>query len=424
MEDHESELLSALLRTVEPPPSAVDIDAILDAGRRGASRRRVASIGAVASGIAIVLIGAVGAVEHARHSVTAPATAASGATRPATKASAKPSPTASAPAGPDQGVAQCTPQVLPAPHGETVELVNAMDPTGRYIAGVTVTNKLIVWKDGVPTVYTPPKGIDIQPGVSAINSHGEAIGAAPNGNASSAWTELNGTFKKLHAPPGFPIIGQQLGINSRGDIAGTVSSASSDRNAAAFWRANNPRTVHFLNGPAHLTYGPEAFGIGDDGTVVGTIDDGDYAFVWDPSGKGHRLANPSGYAKANAKAYAVSGDWVVGYVAPDATTMAARWNLKTGKAEVFPDFAQAKSVNSSGDFVGGSGSAGYTGNRDDAYLGHGTTVLPLPVPPQIQLSAALGISADGKTVGGIMQDNVIQGSPVHGTYPQATIWHC
>ncbi|HEU0240002.1 MAG TPA: hypothetical protein VFR11_12120 [Micromonosporaceae bacterium] len=421
MEDHEYESLSALLRTVDPPPTSVSLDAILDAGRQSARRRRVVATAAAASGIAIVLFGAVGAVALTRHASHTPENAAS------STASAKSTPTASqtaVPTGPDQDVAQCTPQILPAPHGETVGLVNAADPSGRYIAGLTLTNKLIVWKDGVPTVYTPPKGIDIQPGASAINSHGEVVGAVPDGSHSSAWTELNGTFKKLRAPSGFPIIAQWLGINSHGDIAGTVAAASGNAEAAVVWPADHPGSVRMLKGPAHTTYGPEAQAIDDDGTVVGTIDDGDYAFVWDPSGKGHRLANPPGYAKANAKAFAVSGDWVVGYVAPDATTLAARWNLKTGKAEVFPDFTQATSVNSSGDFVGGSGSGLGLGNTDDAYLGRGTTVLPLPVPPQVELSAAFSISADGKTVGGATQEHVGQSPSVPGMYPNATIWHC
>ena len=399
MEDHEYESLSALLRTVDPPPTSVSVDAILDAGRRGARRRRVMATAAAASGIAIVLFGAVGAVALTRQGTQAPPSTASH--KVSTTPTAIPSVT-------DPNAANCTIQQLPSPPGAMGDMM-AADPTGRFQAGQTDLSdgnqgKPVLWTDGVPTLLTVPKAImDTTYSINAVSSNGDLALST----ASSAYRYHDGKFTKLSRLAGFSN-NAPSGIAPNGDIVGWVDSDGSAF-AAVVWPADQPGSVRKLATPHGRS--AEAMAIDADGAIGGSLGDGGAPFVWSANGQGHELAVPSGYQ--GGMVFSLSGDWAVGWVGVKGSTqvVGARWNLATGNVNVYADQDEALAVNAHGDFVGGLGdSTGYL-FRDDTFK-------DLPGPAYGSEVTPRSISADGKTIAGTAYSaSSNAGSP-------NVIWHC
>jgi len=150
--------------------------------------------------------------------------------------------------------------------------------------------------------------------------------------------------------------------------------------------------------------------IDDAGTVGGSLGDGGTPYVWNASGKGHALKVPSGYH--GGRVFSVNGDWAVGWVGvgKQGQVVAARWNLRTGAANVYSDQEEALAVDARGEFAGG---------MENGYLFRGGRFVALPgvVDSYGAMSDAeiVGMAGDGKTVVG----NASASKSYYNV-----IWHC
>jgi hypothetical protein len=278
-----------------------------------------------------------------------------------------------------------------------------MDPTGRYVVA-SAGERIVVWTDGVPAVFGVPGGGNVNQAV--VNRDGVVafdvqIGYPP---VTRTWIKIGSHFTQLTAPPDSDS-GTPRGIDSAGNVVTWAFNASGDKEAGLFYAAGHPDAPQVLPAPPA---GATAYGIGDNGIIAGNVGDGAYAFYWDRDHHGHKPPIPAGYH--GSKANATAGDWMVGYVGgPSGQTIATRWNLATGKVDVFAGHEQASDVDSAGDFVGDTFDA-------SPYLFRAGTFIDLPVPGPVAFAAALALSDDGRTVLGYTQPD---GHPT-----TALLWHC
>jgi hypothetical protein len=403
MEGKESARLSALMHAVEPPAGDIDINAVLVAGRRGQRRRRVLLAVSSAGLTALVLVATVGAAGALRGIDRA---------TPASSASAKATPPVIPSVSPS-GTASCSIQQLPSPSGVLADMLVA-DPTGRFQAGQTEIGdnqgKPVLWMDGVPALLDAPKAlVDSSYGVNGINSHGDL--ALVTGNSTpTAYRYHDGSFRKLPKLSGFSGV-IPLGMSPNGDIVGWADSGGGSP-AAVMWPANQPGSVRKLSAPQGR--GAMALAIDSDGVIGGSVGDGGGPFVWSANGRGHALKVPAGYHGGSVTA--LDGQWAVGWVGVGAegNVVAARWNLSSGKASVYPDRDEAAAVNAQGDFVGGTGEPGAEG-----YVLRGGRFELLPAPAGDPRTQPRAISADGKTIVGTAVPAPWDSGPTVNL-----IWHC
>lgn len=402
MEDTEFNDVRALLRTVELPPSNIDAASVLDAGRRSAQRHRLA-VALTAGGLtAIVLVGAAGAVTFARNNDRATPAAVASHALPATT-STMATPTSS-------DTAACTVATLSAPAGTGSADAVTADPTARLVVGDTTVGDnqgpTALWTNGVPMLLNEPKSLlDLGVRVRGVNSRGDVALVVGDSQVVS-WLYRDGKYTKLPKVAGYPdALATAIGPN--GDVVGWTNNAASTGGPAVLWPADQPGTVRKLATP----HGQSAMAMTIDaaGTVGGSLGDGDAPYVWDASGHGQALKVPTGYHRG--RVFSVNGDWAVGWVGVGSKgqVVAARWNLRTGKVNVFPDNDEGISVAASGDFVGGDGS------YSDGYLYQGGAFKLLPLPAKASRAAALFITPDGKT---------ILGSVTQGQDMIPAMWHC
>jgi hypothetical protein len=309
----------------------------------------------------------------------------------------------------DPNAADCTIQQLPSPAGLLADML-AADPSGRFQAGQTEVGdnqgKPVLWTNGVATLLNAPKAItDSTYNIDAINASGDLAISTGTSNMTG-YRYHDGKFTKLPKLAGFSS-NLPTGIAPNGDIVGSVDSGGSAF-AAVIWPADHPGTVRKLATPQGRS--AEAFAIDADGTIGGSLGDGGGPFVWDANGQGHSLKVPSGYH--GGKVFSVSGDWAVGWVGQgdSGRVVGARWNLSTGKVNVYDDQDEAIAVNANGDFVG-SVESGYL-FRDGAFK-------DLPDPSYGSQITPRSISADGKTIAG----TAYSASSKDAASPNV-IWHC
>lgn len=402
MEDTEFGQVRALLRMVEPPPGNIDAASVLVAGRRSEKHHRLTVALTVGGLTAIVLVGAVGAVTFARNDDrAAPAAVASHAV-PAT-ASATATPTSS-------DTAACTVQTLSAPAGADSALADTADPTGRLVVGDSTVGDnqgpSVLWTNGAPTLLNEPKSlVDDGVQVKGVNSRGD-VALVVGASHIASWLYRGGKYTKLPKVAGYTdALATAIGPN--GDVVGWTNNAASTGGPAVLWPADQPGTVRKLATP----HGQPAMAMTIDaaGTVGGSLGDGDAPYVWNASGHGHTLKVPTGYH--HGRVFGVNGDWAVGWVGVGSggQVVAARWNLRTGKVNVFSDSDEGMSVATNGDFVGGDGS------YSDGYLYHNGAFKLLPLPVMASRAGAQFITPDGKTV---------VGSVTQGQEMIPAIWHC
>jgi hypothetical protein len=279
------ERAAAVLRVLEAdlPPSSVDIDRAVSAGRRRERTRRVLAAGALAGVTALAGIGVVAVL---------------GGNDPA----APPLKENSA-AGPTGDPAACVASRLPAPTDWRTAHPGRISPNGRFIVGETGDPALpLLWTDGALTTPAVPAGVTAKP--HDVNDAGVIVGLARRNERTLPFVIRDGAYTELALPSGAE--GAAHAINARGDIVGEAMFANGDSKVLV-WKAAGgaPTTL------PSTTKWAGAHAITDDGTVFGTLDDGGTPYVWGPDGTGRALPAPEGSAKG--KAMGAAGDYVYGH---------------------------------------------------------------------------------------------------------------
>ncbi len=403
METNE-EYLIRLLRPLDVPPSrpsTVDVDrAVLDGRRRKRVRRTVGLVAAVTA--AMLVLVAVPVAAGALRAARPPAVAASGVASPSTEASPTASPTQAPPASPSRDLRPAVPvpptachiERLPLPKGQTMSLVTGADPTGRYIVGRSYPSgageyPIIIWHDGQFTVVNVP-GTDQS--FSDITSSGDAVGVSFAAGGSTAWAYLGGKLTKLAGANA-----EARAISASGTIVGSVD----DR--AVRWRPGSREPERLATPPG--SWQGKAYGIDDDGTIVGTLRSAggaEGAYVWSPDGSVHPLPQVvvAGKHSQGSRGFDLHGGWATGLAllaSNDSDDVAVRWNVATGETHVYADVESVAEAANQAGWVVGTNAKGYAVLVTDT----GTMSLP-PLNSRVEPmdNIASTISDDGRTIAG------------------------
>jgi hypothetical protein len=393
-EELDPDQLRALLLAVPAPAPHVDVAQAVEVGRSRVRVRNGVRAGLSALVVLGLAVGIVAAVRQPRagqrSAVVATGSPSTVATSPSPVPATSPPDT---PIGTQPLPAPCNGRVLAPPHGLTIGEIRGGDPSGRYVIadGVQGFDKIVavLWTDGTPAILPKPAAAKTVQ-ANAVSSAGVVVGTAfGDSRTTFGWAYRNGATTMLAKPSGYTFT-LASGVNAAGDIVGAAWS-NNKRDVAVLWPAAEPNRPRVLAAPA-LAW---AFDITDGGTVVGTLDDGGGGYAWDAGGTGRALVNPPG--TNGGKAFAASGDWAVGWVAPEsganagAELLAVRWNLRTGGATAYAHIAgPARSVSLKGDLIDGEG---HLVRNGQAY------VLPAP-SGRTEPGSAVSISDDGTVVVG------------------------
>src|SRR5689334_843577 len=193
--------IRAFLASADPPPSRVDLTAVVADGDRRIRRRWYVAVAGTTAAVLAGLVAVPVALAAARGEPHRPSLVAS------------PSPSSS-PAVVERRT--CVARSLQLPPGIKRAKATAVDPTGRYIGGQEDANRSrgILWTDGKPAIL--PINEDWVE-VDAVNEHGVATGIA----------------RYTHVFP-------QPAINAAGDIVVNAETAGSVEGAgsiAMIWKA-------------------------------------------------------------------------------------------------------------------------------------------------------------------------------------------
>jgi hypothetical protein len=406
-------VLSPLCDDAPSRPSTVDIHRAVTNGRRRRRLHRTAGVVAGVTATALVLVGVPAAGAVLRHSAPAQSTAtrppSATATAPATRApsaTAAPSPTLA----PAPAPAACTVARLPLPKGQTMSLVTGADRTGHYITGRSYPNggsarPVLIWHDGQQTVVDVP-GDD--QAFNDITSTGDAVGVSFLDKGMTAFVYRNGQLAEL---PGANA--EARALNANGVIVGKSNGK------AVVWRTPTSQPEELPTPPGY--WQGEAYGIDDDGTIVGTLDGAgqQHGYVWLPDGSVHQLPDPvvDGVRATMSRAFGLRDGWATGLAAPGSkpADAAVRWNVHTGEVRVIAQLAGPIEGSNQYGWVVGSDPAGH------AMLVAGSTAVTLPgLNPNVQPldSIAYTVSVDGGTIAGQSVLNDRQRTIV------AVVWHC
>ncbi|GIM97875.1 hypothetical protein [Paractinoplanes toevensis] len=313
------------LGAVHVPPSRLDTETVLMAGRR-AGRRRTAR--AVAG--AVLAVGALVAV-------------------PSVVFGARGTPDV-APAAPRSTT--CAVTGLPVPAGMNDVLVSGIDPAGRYITGFNTTeeagtNRKTGKVDGLPAAQ-PVLWVDGRPQrllgsyrsviPSGVNTAGVVAAVAGNGKTfDTVLRYVAGTPQKLTTPAGRWSFNQGVYVNAAGDIA-----AADDQRGVLLWKAGST-TAAKLPLPAHAMIN----GLSDDGRIIGAVVTADgqtlTSYLWTQTGTASKFVTPDGQQMSVS---AARGEWVTGNVWPSGT--AVRWNTRTGQFTDLKLHTPAHGINAQG----------------------------------------------------------------------------
>jgi hypothetical protein len=418
MNDQDARLLLMPLAEEPVPPSGLDAAALVSAGRRRVRRRRLVTLG----GTGALTVAALVAVPLVAAGLAGRGPAPSGpvVTAPNSPAVAAEQPVAAPPPLPTT----CVAQRLPVPDGATSAIVQAADPTGRYLVGLAYSESeewTLLWDRGRLTVLTPPtQSVDTM----VVNASGVVAGSGlrtfdgGRDNEQMAWVYENGTYRRLqlvHPGPGAGV--EITGINARGEVVGNqgVLGKLKDDIGVRYplrvpvrWPAGegSPRALPLPEADADVS----AAGIADDGTVVGhqvSRDDqlsrsSDRGLVWVANDPPRELAAPGGTGPGTS-ASAIAGDWVVGWSQAGDGFGLSRWNLRTGAAATVDGLAFVGGVNRHG-WVSGFVRAA-NGFETPAFAAGGK-VVRLPsvdgAVPSREGPGAYTISEDGRVLSGLL----------------------
>jgi hypothetical protein len=299
---------AVVLRVLEAelPPSTVDIDRAVRAGRRRERRRRGLAVGAALAGVVV----AAGAGLVAVNREPDPPGPVLGST----------STSASVPSA-------CVATRLAGPAGATASYIS---PNGRFIAGGTDADPIVplLWTDGSAAALPVPAGVGAEP--HAVNDDGVVVGLARRDNRMLPFVIRGGAYAELPVPPAAE--GVAHGVNARGDAVGEMWWPNGD-SKAVLWPASGQMTTLPATG-----HGASARAIADDGTVLGTLDDGAVPYAWSPGGTGRALPTPQN--SGSGKVFGVAGDYAYGHAGtapqPTGAVGADRGTGRDGDQKVVP----------------------------------------------------------------------------------------
>ena len=382
-------VLREILSTIEPPASGITAAGLLQEGRRARRRRRqwytASAAGAVTFGLVVTagLVGRAGTVPSPQAGASTPAAAPG-----------------------------CTAERLALPPNTNEGGVNAASPDGRHLAGAVTgpgNPALPVRWDGTRAVPIP---IDGTGEATGVNDSGVAVGRGQTaGHQHYAWAYAGGKVVKLPVPKGYTGA-EASAVNAAGQVAGVLFAG--EHNAAVVWQsATADAGVTVLDAPG----GAMAFGISDEGVVVGSLETG-AAYRWDANGRGSKLAGPAG-TDGGSGALGVRGDWVYGLLtksepsAGDKTAfpggtvidpnVAVLWNLATGKAGTVDD-GRVEAISPTGQITvnGKDGTASIRQASGESR--------PLPPLTAGAKAYAYALSDDGTLAGGASADRPVRWS--------------
>lgn len=204
------------------------------------------------------------------------------------------------------------------------ESAQALSPNGKYSIGIDREmdapgeEEAVLREDGdIAERDFGGSSLEGSIEVFAVNNSGDAVGGFDD-LETDGWAIVDGETLKLRGPDGSVNV-EPKAIAGDGTIVGYFGSSKSNR-IPAKWapgeiKATKLETPDGLHG--------KATGIAEDGTIVGSLYDGEhpgkskstYAWVWDPDGSGQKLSDVADFAvegKAQ-KSWAVdlTCDWVL-----------------------------------------------------------------------------------------------------------------
>jgi len=307
--------------------------------------------------------------------------------------------------------AACAVHRLALPKEATGGGVNSGSPNGQYLAGVVSgkdsPGKPVRWA-GARAESIPITGIGEAVGV---NDSGVVVGRGQTADRRHyAWAYVDGVVVELPLPHGYTGA-EATAINAKGQVAGVLFAGEHD--AAVVWQAPTAVAEAKVLAPAG---GATAFGISDEGVVVGGA--GSAAYRWDAQGQGGKLSGPAG--PADGSALGVRGDWAYGLLALDDKPPAGEstastpvtvdrneavvWDLRTGRATTVDD-ARVQAVN-----VGGQSVVDHADNTASIREVDGT------------LRALPGLAANGPAYATTLSDDGTRAAGSSGDIP--TSWSC
>jgi uncharacterized membrane protein len=230
-----------------------------------------------------------------------------------------------------------------------------ISPNGRIVVGVTGDPEVAaMWTDGAITPFPAPAGSNAEP--HDVNDDGVVVGVADRSGRTVPFVVRGGVYAVLSLP--FGAQGAAHGVNARGDVVGEVWWPNGHSKAMLWRPSGEPVTL------ASTTAWATAHAIADDGTVLGSLDDGGKPYAWGPDGAGRALATPTG--SGSGKVLGVAGDYAYGHASsPEPASSGnrkdgmgtangprwVRWQLSTGAvAEV--SGLEATGVDATGTVVG------------------------------------------------------------------------
>jgi hypothetical protein len=350
------------LEAMQTPPSRVDVELLVGAGRRRAFRRRSAEAAGGVALVAAVLLAVPWVLNAANAEPNAsPAVGGSSGAQAGSPPATPPSPTvvptpggASALAVPTTRAGRCAMAELSTPKDMRRVMPAAVDPTGRYIVGnVTVGQnyQAVLWTDGVPQPL-PQAGKSVR--AAAVNAGGVVAGLVTDGVEPEVFRYQDGRLTRLRTPAGSWHVYPEPAINAAGDIvvnAEPKGNSGGEGSIVLLWEAGATDATRLP-----LPAGANVFDLDDDGTLVGALYSKGHAvdaYAWDRRGEGRKLARPAG--SDGAAAYAVSGDWATGGVWENSVGTTAVWNIRTGAVTDLKSPEPGKKVNTAGWVVDATG---------------------------------------------------------------------
>lgn len=281
----------------------------------------------------------------------------------------------------------CKISTLPYPADTYRADANAVDPTGRYVAGTALrrgeidNQYLLLFWDGqrVTEVEVPAMTDPVD-----INADGVVIGNgwAPGTGIGQPWIYRDGKLEQLPVLPSTGIF--VSAINAAGDIVGYGSDIVDGEYVGLRWPAARPGTVEVLDAPVDA----QPSGITDNGTIVGSAGPfGDWnGWVRRPNGRIDALTVPGA---GSTTVTAAAGRWAIGQAWLDDTgSTRVRWDLRNGSYTLLdPEMPALTDVNAKGVVVG------------DDRVARGTTSRVLPGGGEGVGVGARSISDSGTIVG-------------------------
>ncbi|GAB3865408.1 hypothetical protein [Dactylosporangium cerinum] len=291
----------------------------------------------------------------------------------------------------------CQVTTLPLPPGVTGATVTGADPTGRFVVGApfpsddTAPAVTVLWTDGTPRLL--PTGFL----AAAVSSSGLVVGTRGRLEDRRAAILRDGAVTDLPLPDG-AVISDAVAVNGRGEIAGIVYYPDYSARAVV-WPPAHDR-ARLLQAGSAGKQDTMAAGIGEDGTVVGTVGERERAYRWASDGTGVALRLPEGYRSSEGQA--ITGDWAIGVASTSrggedgkeelvARSTPVRWNLATGAIDHgFPVVPVA---------VDGTGAIAGRGTGEQATVWRDGTVFTLP-SPEGRRAIVSGFAGDSHTLVG------------------------